>query len=273
MIKSIFASLVLLFTLFGCGDGNKISDPNAPIPRAANESGFKVTTFNIKYFGQGGSKDGRPEDEKRYNDIKKYLETYHADTQVFVFQEIMDAELLNKILPFYNSHAPNGAKGFDCGTYNRFKGHQYVVVCAKDSLNANYGIIDEVDLDSNGLRPAVTAEVTLPNEKKITIVGVHLKAFRDATSDRRKQVVALSESPMIKSQLSSATIIAGDFNSYPRERTGWRNSDNKLFQYILDDFGFHEIGEGHNSFIGRNSYRQFDRAYSRNLRVIKSGRG
>lgn len=270
MLKTFLLIFVISNFLFACGESNKIKDPNAPIPPAVNENGFKVTTFNIKYFGLGGSKDGRPQDENRYGEIKKFLETYHADTHVFVFQEIMDVNLLGEILPFFNKNAPMGRKGFICGAYDSFKGHQFTAICAKDFLRPIYGTIEEVKLDNNALRPAVTAEVSLTNQKRITIVGVHLKAFADATNDRRKQVIALSENPMIKNELNQATIIAGDFNSYPREKTGWNNSDNKLFQYILDDFGFNEIGPGHNSFIGRNAYRQFDRAWARNLQIIKS---
>lgn len=258
MLNSIL-SVLLLITLFGCGNNNEV-DENPSISGQNPKQGFTVTTLNIKWFGNGGTKDGDSSDEYRDQELKNFLASYLADTKVFVFQEITDPVRLAKLIPH-----------FQCGTYQRsMDNHQYVVVCVLETLPTTFSTIHAVDLGNKGLRPAQMAEITFDNGQKLQIIGVHLKGFREDTRTRLDQINKLVESPIISGDAQEPGIIIGDFNTYPNFKTGWRYDDDDIIQFALDDHNFNQIGDGHNSYLGKNAFRQFDRAWARKLRILSS---
>ena len=51
---------------------------------------LKVASFNIEWFGLGGSMSGSSSDETRDYDLRRFIKRELGDVDVIVFQEIVD---------------------------------------------------------------------------------------------------------------------------------------------------------------------------------------
>ena len=179
-----------------------------------------VTTFNIRYYGLGGSMKGTPAQEKRDATLKEFIGRYVPQSDLFVFQEIVDVNrLVNKVLP------PN----FECISYKHADPkHQHVVLCHKaDQLNFDAdpndpdSVIEEVSINPERSRPAVH---TLVTDKKgqvlFRLIGVHLKAFPHESASRLSQVRSMAKF-LKESKTQVPVVIGGDFNTYNTDSTNF----------------------------------------------------
>lgn len=253
-LKNILASLTLLFLLAACG-----SDTNQPanveispnIKEDPHADGLTVTSFNIKWYGIGGRIRGRSKDERRDHILSKFFREKLSRTDVFVFQEIVDTKRLAKLVPNYL-----------CSSYKkRNPRHQHIVICARKNLSVIFDTLYEMDLNNPGLRPAMVASIKLKNEEILKVYGVHLKAKSEESDSRIEQMNKLVEI----SSFDTPTLIIGDFNTYEAALTGKDTDDDILIDEILDDFDFVQVADGIDTYLGRFSNRQLDRAWGRNL--------
>lgn len=195
---------------------------------AANAQKVNITTFNIKWFGLGGSMWNSPETEFRQQYIKRFLDQELPSSNIIVFVEVTNPELLSKIV----------ADRFDCVTYARDSiRHQRIVTCYNpgkyrvEKYDEDY-IIPEVALDNPGLRPATQVKICSLNGKCfLQLIGVHLAAG-PKTEKRVEQMNLIAEN-LKKQTKILPTVITGDFNSYSTHQNGLAEDDMSLFEKTL----------------------------------------
>ena len=216
-----------------------------------------VTSLNIEWFGRGGIISGSVADEYRIQRLRDFLLNQLPASDVLVFQEIIAVDLLQDSFPEY-----------DCKTYAPRANHQHVVMCALNKINTDFFEIEDVDLGSYGLRPGSGLVVPygkrrlFRKRKTLHIIGVHLKAGRFETDIRLEQIQEI-----IKSQdLGSSTLIIGDFNSYPAERTERELGDEELINQILSPLRFKQAPYEGSTFLSRYP-RRFDHAWYRGINL------
>jgi hypothetical protein len=214
-----------------------------------------VTTLNIEWFGRGGVISGSSIDEYRIQRLRDFLLYQLPASDVLVFQEITEVELLQGSFPEY-----------DCKTYRPRANHQHVVLCALNNIKTDFFEIEDVDLGSYGLRPGSGLKVPygkrrlFRKRKKLNIIGVHLKAGRFETDVRLEQIKEITKS----GDLGSRTLIIGDFNSYPAERTEREVGDEELINLILSPLRFKKAQYEGSTFLSRFP-RRFDHAWYRGI--------
>ncbi len=219
---------------------------------AFSSSALTVTTLNLEWFGRGGEMHGTPQEEFRHPTIKELLETYLQTTDVFVFQEIIDVTSLFSILA-----------GWDCRTYDiQDLNHQHITTCARPGLISRDSVIDAVQV-SWGLRPGFRVDLTLTNRKTLAVIGVHLKAGQNDSAVRVKQIEKLMETV----EPGTPMLILGDFNTFPKSKTGLSEDDIAMMKPIFSAQDFTEAGGDQATYLGYDR-RTFDRVWSRNLKVL-----
>ncbi len=185
---------------------------------------LNLVTFNIRCFGFDGDYFGRQKRESRTLFIKKFLEQNYSDTDCYIFQEIMNPLILDKILP----------KNFQIYTYqHEYARHMYVAFACREPLRIdNFQTIDNTAVDDKKSRPAVYGQLIAENKSKINLIGLHLKSKYQYTELRKKQCHAIAN--FLGKQTNSAhTIIAGDFNSHTKNKTFQKKDDISYLQDIL----------------------------------------
>lgn len=191
-----------------------------------------VTSFNIKMYGQKSTSQEAPTIEQRNSALKKFIEKEVPSSDIMVFEEILDKELLSKTI----------VSNYQCVSYDSSRAeHQYVVVCARppfklkmDQQNDDNYAIEDVQLGSTGQRPAVHALVV--DEKGnslLRVFGVHLSAFPNKSENRVKQAEIIS-AHLKKSDNRIPSLITGDFNTYPASLTGIVLSDVELISEVWE---------------------------------------
>ena len=211
---------------------------------------FKVTTFNIQWYGLGGDMKGSTDAEHRDTFIREFLDQHFPDTDVFAFQEIVDVERLSNLLP----------DTWTCLTYDSTNPrHQHVVLCHREGLlflrepGDNNDIIDEVASDPNRSRPALRLLVAKEKGPAFArIITVHLKAFPDQSQTRLKQVEVLAKS-MKGAKVELPTVILGDFNAYRSGETKNTEDDKVLMDQIFKKKGVDLV---HVPNPAKNTYRK-----------------
>lgn len=196
---------------------------------------LKVTTFNIRCFGFGGNYYQKEMSELRGPYLKHFLEKNYSDTDVFVFQEIMNPLYLPVIL----------LKGFKTYTYEHdYKRHMFVVIACKEELEVkNHKPIPLTALDRETSRPALYGQLNFNNKPLLDIIGVHLKSQSEHTESRIDQAKSISK--FIKSlDESIPKLMTGDFNSHVIEST-LNNKDDLTY--------LEEVFEGQLKLIAHNS--------------------
>lgn len=212
-----------------------------------------ISSLNIEWFGKGGQVLGKIEDEYRLNHLNEFLKAPGITSDIYVFQEIAEPNLLKKIVPDKK-----------CVTYyQEQKEHQHIVICVPENMYLNHYSIEEVRLENPGLRPALVVQINYQNEI-IDIVGLHLKAGQKNTETRVKQIHELLQN----SSLSYKAILMGDFNTYKKEDTDQIADDNLILSTILSTKNFFEVKNTTKTFINFND-QIFDRTWPRNINVKK----
>jgi hypothetical protein len=223
---------------------------------AASTSGqsVSITTFNVRMFGY--AKDS----EVRDPELVKFFKESIPASDIIVFEEIMDLERFNKIVP----------AGWACITYEHPMPHQFVMLCHSSRFNFkreptdDNDVIDEVSGPKNSLRPAVTAIVTdLKGNALFRMVGVHLKALPDFSKTRIEQAEIISRYLEKVQDPTIPVVMAGDFNTYKSDMNGQGENDVDLIQKKLDEAKLNMQHIPNDLFTFRTSWgqSQFDQFY------------
>lgn len=174
---------------------------------------LSVFSFNIAWYGLGGSLDNSPIDEHRDNDLARIVADAFETQDVGIFEEIVDVERFKaNIVPRHTS----------CQSYKHDEQkHQRVVVCVKaplkfKALPSAPGFVWN-DVAIGKTRPAVVGRVTDADGATIAnVIAVHLKSSPEYTSVRKAQAATIAAH--IKRELNTArepVLVIGDFNTFP----------------------------------------------------------
>lgn len=238
---------------------------------SAQTNNLTFTTFNIAWYGLGGSMKNTPADEYRNKAIKSFIAKELAKTDVFSFQEIVDVAGLKKnLLP----------AGWDCESYDHeSEKHQHVVLCHRPGLqfsrepSDDNDLIDDVARNDGHSRPALHVIVSDSSGRAITrVIGVHLKAFPTYAVTRYSQAKKIGMYLQAVADPKLPVVILGDFNTYPAQTNGKDSDDNLNIQTVLNKYqpGMREVeAPFQNSYRTKKLNSHFDRIYrSGNVSVI-----
>ena len=233
---------------------------------------IKLTTFNIIWYGLGGSMKADLSDEFRDSWLKEFIQSEYADQDVILFQEIVDKDrFINQVMAGF----------MKCKSYDHdYELHQHVVICYKPKYNfETLKLQGEFTFPlentiSGKSRPAVHGVLKdSKNNKLLYLLGVHLKAFPQETDIR------LSQSQSIANQLKNNSeglpvVVFGDFNTHIKKLTERQNDDwveiNQLFKDNLVEL---KHVNNKNEFTFRESHRGFhlDHFWISNNTFARSG--
>jgi len=178
------------FTTFALGLlfwGSILLTPLFPISSfsltiTGNQANLKVTSFNIRWYGNGGS--FRPKEEQRDQDLKHFFDTELKDSDLIMFQEIVDVVRLQNI--FGTSR--------ECTSYDHpDPNHQHVVVCVNGDIlfGLEPGFQNHAleDLALTRYRPGLHGLVQAKSDRRalLHMIGVHLKAHPNHSKTRYTQ--------------------------------------------------------------------------------------
>lgn len=218
---------------------------------------YKISTFNVEWYGLGGKMDGKPADEKRDANLKQVVEKSLQGSDVIVFQEVVDTKrLASKVVP----------ESWTCKTYpHPDKIHQHVVMCAQPDLKLtressdNNDIIDDVADIGGKARPALHFVVTdRKNKELFRVVGVHLKAYPEEFKKRDTQAKAIATYlKKLKSEIP--VIVTGDFNTFTATETGGREDDAEMLAASFEKANLQEISGDYNTYKTLKHSNHFDR--------------
>lgn len=257
--------LLLLFIGFDAGadETNKGVDSSAVSVNA--ERVLTLTTFNLRWFGLGGTMGGNSASEKRDEPLRDFIAKEIMPADVISFQEVVDVPRLQSLLP----------QGWACISYqNANPRHQHVVLCASSryrfqavNYDNNY-TIEEVALDAGRSRPAIRADLfdTVTQKRIVRLVAVHLKAFPQEAPTREAQAEKISED-LSRGNEVLPIIALGDFNTYFSADTGQAKDDVLLIQsglhgqYAQRTMRFIRHTQGQYTFRNRSSRGQFDQFF------------
>ncbi len=178
---------------------------------------LSVFSFNIAWYGLGGSMDNTPDDEHRDHDLARIVADAFETQDVGVFEEIVDVDR------FVANVAPRHVR---CQSYeNNESKHQHVVVCVKaplkfKALDSAPGYIWE-DVAVGKTRPAVVGRVTDKSGRTVAnLIAVHLKSSPEYSPVRRAQAATIANH--IKRELregNEPVMVVGDFNTFEDDAT------------------------------------------------------
>jgi hypothetical protein len=218
---------------------------------SSTATALTVTTFNLEWFGRGGDLLGTEQDEYRFSTIKEFVDNQLGKTELFVFEEITHLDAIRRILP-----------GWDCRTYDvQNTHHQHVAACLKPGFSMTDSTIESVRLNGSGLRPAYVVTVSAPTGEKITVVGLHLKAGMMESATRLQQAQMLMRD--LKVDDNQPLMIVGDFNTYPKEKTGLQEDDAVSIGKVFQTRGLAQFGGDQQTYLGGG--RTFDRVWTKNI--------
>lgn len=167
-------------------------------PNPLFATSISITNLNIEWFGSN-------ENEIRSQTIYNFLDVNNLFSDIMVFQEIVNFDLLNSDI----------AIGYDCQTYeNPNPKHQHIVICVKPQYHFDMEILSQVNMNGR-LRPAIHGIISEGNQKLIHIFGVHLKAGSSSDMSKiRLEQIKIIENYIQKKKINDPIIIIGDFNTY-----------------------------------------------------------
>ncbi len=220
------------------------------------------TTFNVEWYGLGGTKNGSLADEHRNAALKSFISNQLSKSDVISFQEVVDVDGVSKNL------LPNGWK---CLSYDHADSkHQHVVLCHRPGLqfsrepSDDNDIIDDVARDERS-RPALHLIVSDDKGKAITrVIGVHLKAFPNYAVTRYSQAKKIGLYLQSVADTSLPVVVLGDFNTYPAQTNGKDQDDSLNIQTVFNKYqpGMKEVtGSFANSYRTPKLGSHFDRIY------------
>jgi endonuclease/exonuclease/phosphatase family metal-dependent hydrolase len=187
---------------------------------------LKITTFNIRCFGFGGEYYQAKKSELRLPYLKHFIDQNFSDTDVFVFQEIMDPSILHKILP----------DGFKQYTYEHsYQRHMFIVLACKKGFEiSNLTTVPNTALDCETSRPAFYGSLEANGKSILGIVGVHLKSQADHTDSRIEQAKSILK--FINGLPTNLPkVLTGDFNTHRIEGTRRNKDDLKYLEEVFED--------------------------------------
>lgn len=252
LMKLRLYHFVLIFFLTACAKNSSDSNNNL---NALNTETLRISAFNVKWFGIGGTMWNRPENEFRQNFMRQFVEQELKTSDVITFVEVVETETLKEVL-----------KGLlECVSYDgSWSRHQHIMTCYKPSkyrvekYDEDY-IIPEVDLGSGGLRPALQAKLChAQGECFLQIIGLHLAA--GSKSEKRMRQIEKLRDELSKHNDQLPSVILGDMNSYRKGRNGLKKDDIDYFEEILNQspYRFSSITRGISTY-GYGSYgRDYD---------------
>lgn len=182
---------------------------------------LSITTFNVKYFGINGNPSSTTP-ESRVDTLKDHLARNHLTTDVMVFEEIVDVDMLKtQVL----------GRGYNCRSYNNSAPqHQHVAICYKSEFTLENASDDDDDVLADVMmgeeryRPAVHG--ILKNRRGqalLHIVGVHLKAFPEFSNIRLQQADIIATYLDQRADSDVPVAILGDFNTYGNDAENLNN--------------------------------------------------
>ncbi len=203
----------------------------------AHALNLKVSTFNIRWFGLGGTMEGTLKDEKRTVHLKDFINNISKIVQsdVISLQEIVDQD---KIKTYFPNHTCTGYN-------NETPKHQFVMICVKkpmklvlDAGDDNFTWEDIGELIVAGktmkLRPAVHGVIQDAKGTNLAhMVAVHLKADPEAAAVRIEQINRIKKHFENDYTDKLPLIIAGDFNAHVADLTKMKKDDYLMFDEIL----------------------------------------
>lgn len=190
------------------------------ISQQGRKLSVSFTELNIKWFGakeaviDNDASQTRSLPETRTKTIKKFLSDNKLMSDVMIFEEIIDIDLLQTGVL---------GKTYQCHSYdNNDARHQHVVLCHKN--NYVFSIADDDDnyaiesINVNGkLRPAVHGILKTKSDREVAhVIGVHLKANPDMTEVRLDQVNKLVDY-IKQDDRELPAIVMGDYNTYNQD--------------------------------------------------------
>ena len=222
----LFQRLFFLATVLLIPTSIALSAPTEPAA-----SSIRATTFNIRWFGLGGTMEGSPSDERRDQSIREFLSTNVLPTDVIAFEEIVDVARLRGLLP----------TGWTCVGYTHSAAkHQHVELCtsprftlAKASYDNNY-TIEGVAINASKSRPAVRADLVerSSGRRLLRVIGVHLKAYPNEAATRETQAEEIA-ADLAQASDDLPVLVMGDFNTYPASTTGASLDDVDRIEQVL----------------------------------------
>lgn len=187
---------------------------------------LKITTFNIRCFGFNGEYFGKDKVEERTPHLFSFLQENFSDTDVFVFQEIMNPLIIDRILP----------EDFKTYTYeHEFKRHMFIVFACRKGLEIkDFQTIEGTALDNERSRPAVYGCLLSDNQPILDLLGVHLKSKQDHSDNRIKQCKTISNFIGTLPD-DRPKVMTGDFNSHLKEKTFKSEDDLRMMEDVFKD--------------------------------------
>lgn len=193
---------------------------------------LNFVSFNIRCFGFNGDYFSPTPSESRVQFLKKFFAENFSDTDVFILQEIMDTSILAEILP----------EGFKFYHYtHEYPRHMHVVLCCKQKFNfQDTTTISGTALDDTKSRPAFYGKLYKGQAPIAHIIGAHLKSGYEDSQLRLKQGRAIGEfintlNPKLP------VVMAGDFNSHIKEKTGLPQDDLFFLKEIFQGSGLNLV--------------------------------
>ena len=181
---------------------------------------ISLVELNGSWFGINGDPNNSLGSETRVDTWRKFLQNNALLSDVMVFEEIVDLDLLQ------NSVLDNQYK---CQSYTRPNPkYQHVVICVKPEYRFDIAegstsyVIEQVDVNG-ALRPAVHGILKTQDGTRIAhLFGVHLKANGDKSAVRLQQTQIIAN--YIKSEkIHDPVIIMGDFNTFGTDPADMEN--------------------------------------------------
>jgi hypothetical protein len=196
---------------------------------------------------------GDASNEHRNKTIKDFVKSFVPTTDIFVFQEITDPDMLMNVF-----------SNLECFTYTmKSSRHQFVVMCSKKGDLKKMSVNHDVRLGKSGLRAALIGDFEFKDKSNLKVVGLHLKAGREDTRTRVAQMIQLQSSLTT----DVPTLIIGDVNTYKTEQTGLEKNDSVLISEKL--VGFNEALNTLPTYMGFGG-RTFDRAWGKGLKNLSA---
>lgn len=219
---------------------------------------LNIVSFNIRCFGFNGDYFARKPTESRIDFLKSFLEANFSETDIFVFQEIMDPLVLNQILP----------EGFKSYTYEHdYERHMFVVLaCRKEYDITSFQTIAGTTIDDKRSRPAVYGQVVFNSKPILDLIGVHLKSNKDNTENRNNQCRMIAEF-IDELPLKLPRVLTGDFNSHAKEKTHKAQDDLTYMQEILKE-QLSLADHGKSTYLATPDSVKLDHFFTKDLEVL-----
>jgi hypothetical protein len=227
-----------------------------------------VATFNIKWYGLGGSMSGSFEDEYRESTLKSFFDRHLEGMDAILFQEIVDVEGLKRDVV---------SEDFNCYDYDHSDArHQSVVLCLKKPLrfvphpDDEDLAIEDVAMGRHKSRPALHGLIVEGRRNLAYFIGVHLKAYPGETDQRLQQTQIIADY-IDRAHRSYPIVVAGDFNSHISPMNGQDDDDKYLMATVFRDYetGIKLVDHELKTYRSRSYNYQLDQFYlSRSLRVV-----